>query len=122
MITPAQDGKQDIGHVKLGKKYTMAQEISEQTKVTLDLKTIGMIVGFTISLATMYFTLQADIQKAMLEPAPEVSKIEFSYKDELTRATVEGVQSDVNNIKLNIEEIKSQLAKMDERLYELTKK
>jgi len=30
----------------------MAQEIGEQTKVTLDLKTIGTIVGFTIALAT----------------------------------------------------------------------
>ena len=36
----------------------MAQEISEQTKVTLDLKTIGTIVGFTIALATTYFTLK----------------------------------------------------------------
>ena len=66
----------------------MAQQISEQTKVTLDLKTIGLIVTFTISLATMWFTLKADIAKAMVEPVPEVSKIEFSYKDELTRATV----------------------------------
>ena len=100
----------------------MAQQISEQTKVTLDLKTIGLIVTFTISLATMWFTLKADIARAMVEPIPEVSKIEFSYKDELTRATVEGVQADVNNIKNNIQEIKSQLDKMDERLYELTKK
>ena len=39
----------------------MAQQIGEDTKVTLDLKTIGMIVGFTISLCSMYFVLQADI-------------------------------------------------------------
>ena len=33
-------------------------QIGEQTKVTLDLKTIGMIVGFVISLSTMWFTLK----------------------------------------------------------------
>ena len=55
----------------------MAQEISEGTKLTLDLKTIGMIVGFAVSLSSMYFVLQADIAKAMVMPIPEVSKTEF---------------------------------------------
>ena len=98
----------------------MAHEINEKTKVMLDLKTIGIIVSFTISLATMWFSLQSDIQKAMNSPAPEVSKIEFSYKDELIRSTVENVESDVNNIKDDINEIKKHLEKMDARLYELT--
>tara|TARA_B100000795_G_C22764832_1_gene425222 strand:+ start:694 stop:999 length:306 start_codon:yes stop_codon:yes gene_type:complete len=98
----------------------MAHEISQQTKFVLDLKTLGMVIGFAVSLATMYFTLQSDIQKAMNSPVPEVSKIEFSYKDELIRSTVEGVQSDVNNIKEDINEIKNHLEKMDARLYELT--
>lgn len=100
----------------------MATEISESTKVQLDLKTIGMIVFFSISLAGTYFTLQAQIQQAMLEPAPEVSKIEFSYKDQLTRSVVEGVQSDVNTIKDDISEIKANLERMEERLYELSTK
>ena len=39
----------------------MAQQIGESTKVTLDLKTIGIIIGGAISLATMYFTLKSDI-------------------------------------------------------------
>ena len=29
----------------------MAQQLGENTKVTMDLKTIGIIIGFTISLA-----------------------------------------------------------------------
>ena len=37
----------------------MAEEIGEGTKVTLDLKTIGMIVGFAVSLSSMYFVLNA---------------------------------------------------------------
>lgn len=57
----------------------------------------------------------------MLEPAPEVSKIEFSYKDKLTRSVVEGVQADVNTIKEDITEIKESLAKMEERLYDLSR-
>ena len=58
----------------------MAQEIGENTKVTVDLKTISMIVGFTISLCSVYFVLQADIAKAMELPAPEVTKTEFTKK------------------------------------------
>ena len=87
----------------------------------LPLQTVGLIIFFSISLAGTYFTLQAQIQQAMLEPAPEVSKIEFSYKDQLTRTVVEGVQTDVNTIKEDINEIKESLAVMEERLYDLSK-
>tara|TARA_R100001443_G_scaffold19157_1_gene30525 strand:+ start:3470 stop:3772 length:303 start_codon:yes stop_codon:yes gene_type:complete len=100
----------------------MAHKISEDTNVTLDLKTIGMIVGFTISLVTMYFTLKADIANAAELPKPEVTQVEFSYKDQLTRTVVEGVQADMTTIKEDVKEIKLQLDKMDERLYEISKK
>jgi hypothetical protein len=96
-------------------------KIGEDTKLTLDLKTIGMIVGFTISLATTYFTLKSEIALAMELPEAEVSKIEFSYKDELTRKTLENAVNDMNTIKDDVKEIKEHLNKMDERLYEISK-
>jgi len=96
-------------------------KIGEDTKLTLDLKTIGMIVGFTISLATTYFTLKSEIALAMKLPEAEVSKIEFSYKDELTRKTLENAVNDMNTIKDDVKEIKEHLNKMDERLYEISK-
>ena len=63
-------------------------KIGEDTKVTLDLKTIGMIVGFAISLSSMYFVLQADIAKAMTLPEPEVTSTEFQYKDQIIREAI----------------------------------
>ena len=72
----------------------MATRVDENTQLTLDLKTIGMIVGFVISLATIFFSLKSDIALAL--PQPEVSSIEFQYKDELVRSTIEKVETDVN--------------------------
>ena len=63
----------------------MAQKIGEETQVTLDLKTIGMIVGFIIMIAGMWFTLQADIQDAKELPKPVIDRIEYDLKDELIR-------------------------------------
>ena len=100
----------------------VATEINQGTKLTLDLKTIGLIVAFTISLAATYFTLQAQIKQAMELPKPEVSEIEFDYKDKLVRSTIEQTQADVTSIKEDIKEIKESLNKMDERLYEISKK
>ena len=40
----------------------MATQLGENTKVTLDLKTIGMVVVGAVSLAAMYFTLKKDIE------------------------------------------------------------
>ena len=99
----------------------MATEVNENTKLTLDLKTIILIVGFTVSLVGMYYNLSAQISEAMRLPEPEVSKIEFSYKDEITRATIEGVQISISTIKDDVSEIKAALEKMDGRLYEISK-
>ena len=92
----------------------MAKQIGEDTKVTLDLKTIGMIVTFVIMLAGMWFTLQADIAEAKELPAPVIDRIEYDLKDELIRQTIMDTQDDVDKI---LEEIE----KIDERLYEIQK-
>ena len=91
-----------------------APEIGESTKVTLDLKTIGMIVGFVITLAGMWFTLQADIAHAKELPVPVIDRIEYDLKDELIRQTIMDTQEDV-------EEIKETIDKIDQRLYEIQK-
>jgi len=92
-----------------------APQIGESTKVTLDLKTIGIIIGGVISLASMYFIMQADIALAKELPKPPISKTEWELKDELIRNTIMDTQDDV-------EEIKETIEKIDERLYEITKK
>jgi len=92
----------------------MAKEIGENTKVTLDLKTIGMIVAFVLTIAGMYFTLQSDIALAKTLPEPEIDRMEFDMKDELIRQTIMDTQEDV-------EEIKETIDKIDERLYEMQK-
>jgi len=90
-------------------------KIGEDTKVTLDLKTIGMIVGFAISLSSMYFVLQADIAKAMTLPEPEVTSTEFQYKDQIIREAIITTQEDV-------QEMKETLKLLEMRLYEISKK
>jgi len=90
-------------------------KIGEDTKVTLDLKTIGMIVGFAISLSSMYFVLQADIAKAMTLPVPEVTSTEFQYKDQIIREAIITTQEDV-------QEMKETLRLLEMRLYEISKK
>ena len=50
------------------------------------------------------------------------SSIEFQYKDELVRSTIEKIESDVMTVKEDVNEIKNSLEKMDERLYEISRK
>tara|TARA_R100001443_G_C3348576_1_gene176284 strand:+ start:79 stop:363 length:285 start_codon:yes stop_codon:yes gene_type:complete len=92
----------------------MAQQIGEDTKVTVDLKTIGMVITFLVMLIGMWFTLQADIAEAKELPLPEIDRIEYDLKDELIRQTIMDTQDDVDKI---LEEIE----KIDERLYEIQK-
>tara|TARA_R100000742_G_C4275410_1_gene95857 strand:- start:915 stop:1199 length:285 start_codon:yes stop_codon:yes gene_type:complete len=92
----------------------MAKQIGEETKVTLDLKTLGIIAAGIASLVGMWFALQSDIALAKELPAPVIDRVEYDLKDELIRQTIMDTQEDV-------EDIKETLDKMDERLYELQK-
>ena len=92
----------------------MAKEIGENTKITIDLKTIGLAVGGLVMMIGMWFTLQQDIALAKELPEPVIDRMEFDMKDELIRQTIMDTQEDV-------EEIKETLDKMDERLYEMQK-
>jgi len=92
----------------------MAQQIGEDTKVTLDLKTLGMIGTGIAALVGMWFALQADIAEAKELPVPVIDRIEYDLKDELIRQTIMDTQEDV-------EAIQEQLDKIDERLYEIQK-
>ena len=93
----------------------MAKEIGEGTKVTLDLKTIGMIVGFAVSLSSMYFVLKADIARAMELPEPVIERVEYDLKDELIRQTIMDTQEDV-------EMLLEKFEKLEQRIYELSVK
>ena len=93
----------------------MAKQIGEDTKLTLDLKTIGMIVRFVLTLAGMWLGLKADIAEAKELPAPVIDRVEYDLKDELIRQTIMDTQEDV-------EEIKETIEKIDERLYDIQSK
>ena len=92
----------------------MAKQVGEDTKITLDLKTIGIILFFVATVIGMWFTLQADIEEAKELPTPVIDRTEYDLKDELIRQTIMDTQDDVDKI---LEE----LEKIDERLYELQK-
>ncbi len=62
----------------------MAQQIGEDTKVTLDLKTLGMVAAGIGTIVGMWFALQADIAEAKelpLPAEPEITRMEFDMKD-----------------------------------------
>ena len=101
----------------------MATQIGEDTQVQLDLKTIGMIVGGVIALASMWFTLQGDIKELQNAQNPEefVKKMEFQLKDELIRTTVMQIEKSTEALKEDIQENKEQIEKNTDKIYELSR-
>ena len=90
----------------------MAQQIGEDTKVTFDLKTIGLGVAWLAALIGMWYTLQADIAEAkeLPEPLPsEVTRMEFDMKDQLIRQTIMTTQEDVTEIKDDMKRIEEKI-------------
>jgi len=93
----------------------MANKISENTEVQLDLKTIATIVIGAVSLASVYFALQSDIELAKKLPEPEIKKSEYELKDELIRNTIININEKVDNNS-------KKLDKIDEKLFEIINK
>lgn len=107
--------KEDHHQATYHKKQNMATELGEGTKVTLDLKTIGMVIAGAVSLAAMYFTLKKDIEIAKELPKPTISRTEYDLKDRLVRETIMNTQE-------KVEENSKKLDRIDEKLYEIIEK
>jgi len=100
----------------------MAKRISEDTEVKLDLKTIGLLVGGVISLASMWFTLQGEIQdlnnKIENFTGDEfVQKMEFNLKDELVRSTIIQIEKSTEGLKENILDNKERIKELEDKVY-----
>lgn len=93
----------------------MSNKISEKTELTLDLKTLIIIVSFVVTVAGMWFAIQADIQLAKELPEAEVSRTEYDLKDQLVRETIMNTQE-------KVEQNSEKLDKIDEKLYQIIKK
>ena len=93
----------------------MAPKIGENTKITLDLKTIGTIAVMIATVVGMWYAVQADIQEAKELPKPDVTRTEYDLKDKLIRETIINTQN-------KVDENGKKLDKIEERLYEISKK
>jgi hypothetical protein len=93
----------------------MAQKISENTELTLDLKTLIIVISFVVTIVGMYFALQKDIELAKELPKPPVTRTEYDLKDQLIRETIMNTQE-------KVEENSKKLDKIDEKLYEIIEK
>ena len=72
-------------------------KISQDTSLTFDIKTLLMIIGFVVSMVTMYSKLQADIKVTMDEPKPEISRVEYDLKDTNIRDAIYNIQKQVQD-------------------------
>ena len=91
----------DIENIKK-KKFNISVE---------NLITIGMVI---VTVTGMYYSLQDEIELAKQLPEPEVSRTEFSMKDELIREKVINIEEKVNANGEKLQDI-------DEKLYEMIK-
>jgi hypothetical protein len=90
-------------------------KISEKTEVTLDFKTLIIIISFVVSFVGMYFALQKDIDLAKELPKPQVTRTEYDLKDQLIRETIMNTQQ-------KVEDNSKKLDKIDEKLYQIIDK
>lgn len=93
----------------------MSKSITENTELTLDVKTLVIIISFVVSFVGMYFALQKEIDLAKELPKPQVTRTEYDLKDQLIRETIMNTQK-------KVEDNSSKLDKIDEKLYQIIDK
>lgn len=84
-------------------------EVSKQTKFTLSLEMIIMLIGGIISLMGVWYSLKMEVEEAKGLPQSVVTKTEWELKDQLIRESILNTQK-------SVEEINKRLDRMEERL------
>ena len=100
-------------------------ELNPESKFSLSLKEIiGAVVGLS-SLFGIYFTLQASVKTNTDDidalKNNSVNPVEFQYKDELVRSSILRIEEKTDVLNEDVKEVKDQLQKIDERLYQISK-
>ena len=88
-------------------------KVSESTEVTLDMKTLAVVISFVVTVVGMWFALQGEIDEAKRLPEPVVTRTEYDLKDKLIRETIMNTQE-------KVEENGQKLDLIEERLYEIS--
>ncbi len=84
--------------------------LDENVILGLSLKTL-IAIGITVAAAvSSYMTLQADIQIAMDEPKPPVTRTEYELQTEMMDKAILETKKDISEIKKSID-------KMEDRLF-----
>lgn len=90
-------------------------ELNEETKFQISIKTL-IAIGVALStLIGMWFALQSEIEEAKLLPEPEISRMEYDMKDEMIRNSILNTEDKVNSNG-------DKLDKIEERLYKIKTK
>ena len=90
-------------------------EFNENTKVTIDMKTVILVVSGIVSLTTMYFALQKEIEVAKDLPEPTITRAEYDLKDQLIRETIMNTKQKVDENSAKLDRIESKLFEIIER-------
>ena len=88
-------------------------KVSESTEVTLDMKTLAVVISFVVTVVGMWFALQGEIDEAKRLPEPVVTRTEYDLKDKLIRETIMNTQE-------KVEENGAKLDLIEQRLYEIS--
>lgn len=117
--------KLESNELQFATKFIEMSNLNPESKFSLSIKEIvGAVVGLS-SLFGIYFTLQASVASNTEDISSlkdnTVNPIEFQYKDELVRSTIQRIEEKQNTISSDVNEVKEQLNKIDERLYQISK-
>ena len=94
----------------------MAKELNEDTGFKVSIKTLIGIGAGMVTVISMWFILQADIAEAKqlpVPPPPDVTRMEFDMKDKNIRLTIQNTQSDVEEIKEDLDRIEDKIDKLN---------
>ena len=93
----------------------MAKELNEDSSFKVSIKTL-IGIGFAMTtVISMWFMLQADIAEAKelpITPAPDVTRMEFDMKDKNIRLTIQNTQDDVEEIKEDLKRIEEKIDRL----------
>tara|TARA_R100000789_G_scaffold26754_1_gene29892 strand:- start:6288 stop:6581 length:294 start_codon:yes stop_codon:yes gene_type:complete len=87
----------------------------KKKKINISVENLAMLGVGIFSLVGMWFAIQSDLEEGKRLPEAEVSRQEFSMKDEMIREKVINIEEKVNE---NGEKLKD----IDDKLYEIIMK
>lgn len=94
-------------------------QVGRNTIIELRVEDYLILIGALVTAMAIYFSLKSDIEEAMRQPVPDVTREYLDSQNKILQNSLQSTNQDICDVKESVGKIETTLERLDNRIYEM---